>query len=163
MAIDVALVKAAGVLTATANFTANDTVIVGGVTYKFVASPASANDIDIGGTLTVSLTNLALALNGEGTPGATTYHEDTVPCAAASAVSTATTLTLTARFGGTWGNNIEFREGVDGGAAFSISTAMAAGAGNFAGAGGWVARLLALNPINSEVQRHLRSLTEAAD
>lgn len=156
----VALVKAAGVLTATANFTANDTVIAGGKTYKFVATPAAEYDVDIGGTLTVSLANLALAMNGTGTPGATTYFAGTLPVYGYVATSTATTLTLTARLGGLQGNSGEFREGTDGGTAFSITTAMSGGTGDFQA---WLTSEIALNQLNSEVLRDLKTLTEGSD
>jgi len=162
MAVAVALVKAVGVLTVTGQFTANDTVIVGGITYKFVASPSSANDVDIGTDAETSLANLAAAINGTGTEGQE-YAADTVQVAGMIATSNATTLTLTARFGGTWGNSVEFREGVDGGATFSITTAMASGAGDISGASGFIQSLLDLNFINSEVQAELKKLTEAAD
>lgn len=122
--------RAAGVLTATGNFTANDTVIFGAVTYKFVASPSSANDIDLGSDLETSLANLAGAINGDFAVGEA--HADTVAIDGVSAVSTATTLTVTADMPGAYGNFIDFREGVDGGTKFSISTAMAGGSGDLA-------------------------------
>jgi hypothetical protein len=54
------------------NPTANDTVTVKGVTFKFVASPSAAGDIDIGGSVDVSRANLEAAINDTGTAG-TTY------------------------------------------------------------------------------------------
>ena len=122
--------RAAGVLTATANFTSNDTVLFGAVTYKFEASPAAANDIDVGTDLEASLVNLAGAINGNFAVGEA--HADTVAIDGVSAVSTATLLTVTADMPGLFGNFIDFREGVDGGAVFSISTAMAGGLGDLA-------------------------------
>lgn len=152
MARNVTLTKASGVLTATTNFSDADTVFIGGTTYRYKTTPAQANDIDIGGTLTVSLSNLALAINGEGTPGATTYYTGTATVSCLVATSTATTLTVTARFGGAWGNAIQLREGVDGGTAFSITTAMSNGAGDVED---FISGLLSLNQVNAEVQEAL--------
>lgn len=46
------------------NPTANDTVTIAGVAFKFVASPSAAGDIDIGSDDAESLANLVLAING---------------------------------------------------------------------------------------------------
>jgi len=46
------------------NVTAGDTVTINGVTFTFVASPASAGDVDIGGSVDTSAANLAAAING---------------------------------------------------------------------------------------------------
>lgn len=154
------MTKAWGRLTATANFTANDTVLVNGEVYKFVATPAAAGDIDIGGDLETSLANLALAINGTGTPGATTYFAGTVSMPSVIATSNATTLTITARFAGSWGNDIEFREGVDGGTAFSITRIPSGGAGAFHT---FLADLVGTkNQINSEVYQELDHVINAA-
>lgn len=125
------MVKASGTLTATGNFTANDTVIVGAKTYKFEASPAAENDVDLGGDLEESLANLAAAINGDFAVGQA--HADTEGSPGVVATSTATTLVLTASVAGEQGNLIEFSEGVDGGAAFSV-VGMAGGAGGDIGA-----------------------------
>lgn len=53
--------------------TANDTVVVKGVTFTFVAAPASAGDVDLGANVDATRANLAAAINGTGTPGSTTY------------------------------------------------------------------------------------------
>jgi phage tail sheath gpL-like len=152
MARDVTLTKASGVLTATTNFSDADTVFVGGTTYRYKTTPAQANDIDVGSTLTISLTNLAAAINGTGSSGATTYYAGTATVSCLEAVSTSTTLTVTARFGGAWGNAIQLREGVDGGTAFSISTAMSNGAGDVED---FISGILSLNQVNAEVQEAL--------
>jgi hypothetical protein len=148
MARSVSLEKAKGVLTVTGNFSANDTVLLGGVTYKFVASPSAANDVDLGASAAVSLQNLAAAINGSGTEG-TTYAADTltVPCVVAT--TTTTTLTVTARFGGSWGNAIDFREGTDGGGKFSITTAISGGSGDL---DDWADGVVQLNQLNAEME-----------
>lgn len=47
-----------------ANPTANDTVTINGLTFKFVASPTAAWDVDIGSDAAGSAANLAAAING---------------------------------------------------------------------------------------------------
>lgn len=105
-----------GTLTGT-TIAADDTVTIGTVTYKFVASPAVANDIDVGVSDEVSLDNLIAAINaasGEGTKyGTGTVVNPHVTAAAgagdtmdvesktADGVATATTASLTS---GAWGN-----------------------------------------------------------
>jgi hypothetical protein len=162
MATDVTLVKAAGVLTATANFSANDTVIIGNKTYKFVAAPSAAYDVDLGADLATSLDNLTAAVNGTGTAG-TEYAAGTLPVDGMIATNTDTTMTLTARFGGTWGNSVEYREGTDGGNVYSISTAMASGSGDISGSSGYIKGIMDNSQINSDVFRDLARLTEASD
>lgn len=56
------------------NPTANDTVTINGVTFRFVASPANPGDVDIGGSAAASRTNLINAVNG-GTGAGTDYIE----------------------------------------------------------------------------------------
>jgi len=63
--------------------TTTDTFTIGSVTYTFEATPAAANDIDVG-TQAVSANSARQALidgdvsHGEGTDSATTYYVDTV-------------------------------------------------------------------------------------
>jgi hypothetical protein len=56
------------------NPTANDTVSINGVTFTFVASPASAGDVDIGTNTAGSLDNLVVAINA-GAGAGTAYIE----------------------------------------------------------------------------------------
>jgi hypothetical protein len=121
--------KATGTLTVTGNFSDNDTFLLGGVTYRFKTTPAQANDIDIAASAELSLANAVLAINGTGTPGATTYFTGTSAQPALIASNTATVLTVTARVGGSHANGIDFREGVDGGTTFSVTRAISGGAG----------------------------------
>lgn len=155
----IALEKASGVLTVTGNFSANDTVIVGGVTYKFETTTAAANDIDVGADAETSLANLAAAINGDGEGDGTDYHAGTSTVPAVVATSTATTLTITARMGGSDGNNVEFREGVDGGTTFSITTAMANGSGGALAT--WIDDVLDRNQVNAELQAAFLHLLNA--
>lgn len=117
---------AQGVLTVTGNFTANDEVTIGAVTYKFVASPSSAYDVDLGGTAAASLQNLYAAINASGTAG-TEYAAGTLANAQAEAVAvSATTLTVRAKASyatGAASNAIVFTEDTDGGTTWSVSGA----------------------------------------
>lgn len=146
-------VAASGVLTATGNFTANDTVIVAGQTYTFVASPAVANDVDLGVDLATSLENLEGAINGDFEVGEA--HASTVAAPGVTAVAAATTLTLTADVGGAYGNGIDFREGTDGGGTFSITTAMASGSGDLQA---YIDSIISSAQLNSGVIEALAAL-----
>lgn len=67
------------------NPTANDTVTINGVAFKFVATPSAAGDVDLGSDADESRLHLSYAINGTGTAG-TDYI----------ALSTADRATLTA-------------------------------------------------------------------
>lgn len=62
------------VLTMGTNPTANDTVVIAGVTFTFVASPTNPGDVDIGSDEDVSRANLTAAING-GAGAGTAYIE----------------------------------------------------------------------------------------
>ena len=92
--------------TFTSNVSANDTVVIGNLTYTFVAAPALAFDVDIGTDLETSILNLQAAINLNGRAGA--YHVDHVAkhdTFMATAV-TATTLTLEGRLPGAHVNGV---------------------------------------------------------
>lgn len=55
------------------NPTAGDFVVIQGVKFTFRAVPALAGEVDIGADADASAANLILAINGTGTPSATTY------------------------------------------------------------------------------------------
>ena len=98
-------VSAAALLTFSANVSNTETIIIGTKTYRFMATPAQANDVDIGTDLATTLLNLAAAINQE--TGYGTYWTGTTPTtinAEASAIPAATTITLTARKAGPSGN-----------------------------------------------------------
>ena len=57
------------------NPTAAATLTIAGVTFTFRAVPALPGEIDIGSDTAGTIDNLVLALNGTGTPGASTYIE----------------------------------------------------------------------------------------
>lgn len=54
--------------------TANDTVVINGVTFTFVASPTNPGDVDLGGSADATRANLAAAING-GAGAGSTYIE----------------------------------------------------------------------------------------
>jgi len=64
-------------LTMDTNPTANDTVTIAGVTFKFVATPTDAGDVDIGSDVATSRANLKAAV--EGNSGAGTTYVDISP------------------------------------------------------------------------------------
>ena len=67
-----------------ANPLTTETITIGSKVYRFIATPAQANDVDIGADEAVTANNLRQALldgnllYDEGTHAATTYHDDTV-------------------------------------------------------------------------------------
>ena len=86
--------------------TPNDTITIGTITYKFVASPAAPYDIDIG-TAAVTGASLVAAINGTGTASATTYFAGTMPHPTVTAGDwTADEIVLTAKSPGSAGNAI---------------------------------------------------------
>jgi hypothetical protein len=96
--------KATGTITVTTNPTANDTIVVNGATFTFKASAATAYDVAIGGTASVTATNLAAALNASTDP-----LVSTIQFTVAAAVVTATAGSF-----GTAGNAITLATGTAG-------------------------------------------------
>jgi len=96
--------QATGTLTTTGVFSNNETVTIGTQTYT-LKSPFvnAANNIDASGTTAATLDNLKRAINGDGVAG-TNYGTGTTVSTVAYATSTATTLDLMAKQGGTAGN-----------------------------------------------------------
>lgn len=96
---------AKGTLTFTANPSANDTVTVGEVTYKFVTVLAAANDVLIGSTKEDTASNLDAAINdseGEGT----IYGTGTAQNAAAESTVEDGVVSIEAFPAGTSGNSV---------------------------------------------------------
>lgn len=156
--------------TFTSNVSADDTVVIGAVTYTFKASPSAAYEVDIGGDLEGSIDNLVAAINASGVAG-TTYGTETLahPLVTGEKGSAAT-LDLRARGAGIFFNSIYLAATSPGANDISVggvtvAAAIAAGAGTL-GAGGvddFVSGLLTLNQINAEVMAELKLLTDAAD
>lgn len=57
------------------NPTADDTITINGVVLTAKAVPSAAGEFDIGASADATAANIILAINGTGTPGATTYIE----------------------------------------------------------------------------------------
>jgi phage tail sheath gpL-like len=158
----VTLTKAHGHITSTKNCAADDTFLVGSRTYTLKASPSAAYEVDVGTDEATTLANLVKAINGTGTAGSE-YAADTLPVPGMIATTDGGhIITLTARFGGEWGNSLKVVEGTDSGTAYAV-TAFSGGAGNISGTDGWVEALIEGNQINSEVLAELKKLTEASD
>ena len=84
---------------------ATDVVLIGDRTYTFIATVASADDVDVGASDAISAANLVAAINraaGEGT----LYGTGTTVNPYVSASSVGAVVTVTARVPGTAGNGI---------------------------------------------------------
>lgn len=151
------------------NVAADDTVVIGDITYTFKATPAAAYDVDVGADLDTSIGNLVLAINRTGTPGATTYHTDTVanPYVTAAADLANDAIDLTARMPGSWINGLYLAATHPGGNTITaLAVAWGLGVGGTDGSGfvpSYISGILSLSEVNSEVQRDLKRLTEASD
>jgi flagellin len=119
---------------------AGNTVAVGGQTYTFVtalASKATANEVVKGGSVTVSLANLVLAVN-QGTGGGVNYGTGTIANANVSAATlvAGTSVTFTANVAGTAGNGISaIANGNNAFATVDLSGGLDTGAAKLAKAG----------------------------
>lgn len=116
----VAAAAATGTLTFSGVGTANDTITIGGVVYKLVASPAAANDVKIGADVTASAANLVAAITGAAGAG-TLYGAGTLQHPDVSATSALGVVTLTARTTGDNGNEVATTESGSG-TAFGATT-----------------------------------------
>ncbi len=115
--ITTAAIKASGTVTIADVPSANDTVTVGGQTYKFVDLPAAANDIKIGADVTACALNLKKAINGE--EKTDEYGDGTIANVALDASVEAGVITLTCKTAGEAGNALTIA--VNGGARITKS------------------------------------------
>jgi len=98
---------ATGTLTASGTPIATNTATVNGQTYTFVAAlTGAANEVLVGGTVALSLSNLAAAINATSGGAGVAYGAGTVANTAVTATSTATTVVVTAKVNGTAGNGV---------------------------------------------------------
>lgn len=116
--------QASGTVTFSAAATANDTVLVNGVTLTAVASGATNNQWNVGTGATGSANGLAAAINAS----STALVSGQVTAAAAAGV-----VTITAVAYGVTGNAITIAEGVDGGSVMTVSGARLTGGAADAG------------------------------
>src|SRR5713101_7036090 len=81
---------------------ATNTATVNGQVYTFVAAlTGAANEVLVGGTVALSLSNLAAAINATSGGAGVAYGTGTVANTAVTATSTATTVVVTAKVNGT--------------------------------------------------------------
>jgi phage tail sheath gpL-like len=113
-------VYATGTFTFTGHSTANDTVVVGGVTFTAEASGATGNQWNIGTTATQTAANLAAAINGSASAAVK---------GAVTATSVAGVVTVTAIYPGNLGNFYTIAKGTDSGSVCTVSgSTLASGA-----------------------------------
>jgi len=159
---------APGAFAFTSNVAADDTVVIGDVTYTFKASPSAANQVDVGADLDTSIANLVAAINDAGTEG-TTYGTGTVanPYVTAEADLANDEIDLTARVVGDQVNGLHLAATSPGANDITAGAAFFSGvSGGTDGAGSIpsvLGNLLNLNQLNSEVTSIILGLTAAAD
>jgi len=171
MASNVALTTgtAAACFAFTSNVSADDTVVIGNITYTFKADPSSTPyAVDVGSDLDDSIGNLVAAINLSGTDD-DEYGAGTVanPYFTGTADLANDELDLTARMPGTWVNGIALAATSPGANDISAAAANFAGvSGGTDGAGfvpSFISGVISLNQMNAEVMFELKKLTEASD
>jgi hypothetical protein len=107
MVTPTSLVRATAQIQFDAAPAATDAITIGNIVYTYIATPASAYDVDVGADLTASVANLVAAINKSGGGASTYYETGTLANPFMSAVASATNrITLSARVPGTAGNGI---------------------------------------------------------
>jgi phage tail sheath gpL-like len=114
VSVDGQAVAASGTVTFTGTGAANDTILINGVTFTAVASGATGNQWNVGGSATLSAAALAAAINAS----ASALVSQQV-----SAASVAGVVTITSKNKGVYGNAVTIAEGVDAGGAMAVSGA----------------------------------------
>ena len=114
-------------LTLSGNAVDNETVVIGGRTYRWKNTLAQVDDVKIGASASASLDNLKATLNLTGTVGVEYFTGQTIHATVTAGKKTATTLLMYAKTGGTGGNSLGSTEtmtnGSFGGANFAGGTA----------------------------------------
>lgn len=114
-------VRASGTFTFSSAASANDTVLINGVTFTAKASGASGNEFNVGASATASATNLAAAINASAT-ALVNLH-----VTASSALGVVTVYSVNY---GALGNAVTIAEGVDSGSVITVSGARLTGGTN---------------------------------
>lgn len=154
--------------TFTSNVAANDTVVIGDITYLFEADPTGTPySVDVGSDLADSIANLVAAINLSGTAD-DEYGDGTVANPYVSATGDATTVDLTARAAGSWVNGLYLAAtspGANDIAVESVAFGLGANSGHADGAGTIATFLsdLQSNQLNAEVAALVNEATAAAD
>lgn len=112
-------VQASGTVIFSAAATANDTILVNGVTFTCVNSGATGNQWNKGSTAAESAANLATAINASATALVSGY--------VTASANGGATLTITSAFYGLSGNQCTIAEGVDAGSVMTVSGARLTG------------------------------------
>lgn len=99
-------VAASGSISFSGNPADGDTVTVGATTYTFKTDMASANDIKLGGSQTDSISTLVKVINGTGASGTDYFAGTATPNASASAASSGSEVTISAKTAGAAGNSV---------------------------------------------------------
>lgn len=105
----ISAVAATGTIIFTDVPTADDTVTIGGQTYKFVASVSDPYDVDIHTTPSGQAANLAAAINA-GAGAGSVYGTDTVANLSVTAEADLGVVTVTAIYAGEVGNTVLLAE-----------------------------------------------------
>lgn len=116
--VGVNAVKASGTVTFSGVGQATDTILINGVTFTAVASGATGDQWNVGGTATLSGAALAAAINASVTALVANY---------VTAASVAGVVTITAVRPGIFGNTVTIAEGLDGLSAMAVSGARLTG------------------------------------
>jgi phage tail sheath gpL-like len=110
-------VQASGTIAFSAQATANDTILINGVTFTCAASP-TGNQWAPGANAAATASNLATAINASATALVSGY---------VTASASAGTLTITSAFYGLSGNQCTIAKGVDSGTVMTVSGARLTG------------------------------------
>lgn len=152
-------VFASQTLTASGTFTDTQTVVCGGKTYTTQTSLTNVDgNVLIGANAAATLQNLYDAINLTGTAGTQYAAAMTANTGVKATAVTATTLVVTALTPGLVGNLSATTE-TQTNAAWGAAV-LAGGTGNV---NDYIAGILTVNQINSEMQAALKALTIAAD
>lgn len=114
VSVDDNATPATGTIVFSAAGAASDTVLVNGATFTAVASGATGNQWNVGASATLSVANLATAINAS----ATALVSGQVSASAATG-----TLTISSLFRGVYGNAVTIAKGVDAGTVMTVSGA----------------------------------------
>lgn len=99
-------IAAQGSVSFSGNPADGDSVTVGETTYTFKTEMAAANDIKLGSSQSDSISTLVKVVNGTGASGTDYYAGTTTPNASASAVSSGSEVTVSAKTAGAAGNSV---------------------------------------------------------
>lgn len=99
-------IAAQGSVSFSGNPADGDSVTIGETTYTFKTEMAAANDIKLGSSQSDSISTLVKVVNGTGASGTDYYAGTTTPNASASAVSSGSEVTVSAKTAGAAGNSV---------------------------------------------------------